>query len=39
LKKQGNRIGFALLVNNVVKGAAGGSIQNAEAFVSKYLDK
>jgi len=39
LKKQGNRIGFALLVNNVVKGAAGGSIQNAEAFVAKYLDK
>ena len=39
LKKQGNRIGFTLLVNNVVKGAAGGSIQNAEAFVSKYLDK
>jgi aspartate-semialdehyde dehydrogenase len=39
LKKQGNRIGFALLVNNVVKGAAGGSIQNAEAYVAKYLDK
>ncbi len=39
LKQQGNRIGFTLLVNNVVKGAAGGSIQNAEAFVAKYLDK
>ncbi len=38
LKRQGNRIGFTLLVNNVVKGAAGGSIQNAEAFVAKYLD-
>ncbi len=39
LKRQGNRIGFSLLVNNVVKGAAGGSIQNAEAFVAKYIDK
>ncbi len=39
LKQQGKRIGFTLLVNNVVKGAAGGSIQNAEAFVAKYLDK
>jgi len=39
LKQQGNRIGFTLLVNNVVKGAAGGSIQNAEAFVAKYIDK
>ncbi len=38
LKRQGKRIGFTLLVNNVVKGAAGGSIQNAEAFVAKYLD-
>ncbi|MDD4083389.1 MAG: aspartate-semialdehyde dehydrogenase [Sphaerochaetaceae bacterium] len=36
LKKQGNKIGFALLVNNIVKGAAGGSIQNAEAFVTRY---
>ncbi|NOY23531.1 MAG: aspartate-semialdehyde dehydrogenase [Acidobacteria bacterium] len=33
LKKQGNRIGFTLLVNNIVKGAAGGSIANAELFV------
>lgn len=39
LKQQGRRIGFTLLVNNVVKGAAGGSIQNAEAFVARYLDK
>jgi len=38
LKKQDKRIGFTLMVNNVVKGAAGGSIQNAEAFVAKYLD-
>lgn len=36
LKKRGNKIGFLLLVNNVVKGAAGGSIQNAEAFVKHY---
>jgi len=36
VKKQGNRIGFMLLVNNLVKGSAGGSIQNAEAFVTKY---
>lgn len=38
LKRQGQRIGFTLLVNNVIKGAAGGSIQNAEAFVAHYLD-
>jgi aspartate-semialdehyde dehydrogenase len=36
LKKRGNKIGFLLLVNNVVKGAAGGSIQNAEAFVKRF---
>ncbi|NQT61003.1 MAG: aspartate-semialdehyde dehydrogenase [Bacteroidetes bacterium] len=36
LKKKKNRIGFTLMVNNVVKGAAGGSIQNAEAFVQMY---
>jgi aspartate-semialdehyde dehydrogenase len=36
LKKRGNKIGFVLLVNNLVKGAAGGSIQNAEAFVERY---
>ncbi len=36
LKKRGNKIGFLLLVNNVVKGAAGGSIQNAEIFVKRY---
>ncbi|MCK5879919.1 MAG: aspartate-semialdehyde dehydrogenase [Holophagae bacterium] len=39
LKKQGNRIGFTLLVNNIVKGAAGGSIANAELFVSKTTGK
>ena len=36
LKKRGNKVGFLLMVNNVVKGAAGGSIQNAEAFVKHY---
>lgn len=36
IKKRDNRIGFMLLVNNLVKGSAGGSIQNAEAFVQKY---
>jgi len=36
LKKHAGRIGFALMVNNIVKGAAGGSIQNAEAFVSRF---
>jgi len=38
LKKQDKRIGFTLMVNNVVKGAAGGSIQNAEAFVDKKAE-
>ena len=36
LKKKNGKIGFVLLVNNIVKGAAGGSIQNAEAFVSRF---
>jgi aspartate-semialdehyde dehydrogenase len=36
LKKKNNRIGFCLMVNNIVKGAAGGSIQNAELFVKEY---
>lgn len=36
LKKKNRKIGFTLLVNNVVKGAAGGSIQNAEAFIKQY---
>ncbi len=33
LKKQGKRIGFTLLVNNIVRGAAGGSIANGELFL------
>jgi len=36
LRKQGDRIGFTLLVNNIVKGAAGGSIANAELFCDQY---
>jgi aspartate-semialdehyde dehydrogenase len=36
IKKRGKRIGFMLMVNNLVKGSAGGSIQNAEAFVKQY---
>jgi aspartate-semialdehyde dehydrogenase len=36
LKKENGKIGFTLLVNNLVKGAAGGSIANAELFVNKY---
>lgn len=36
LRKEKNKIGFSLLVNNLVKGAAGGSIANAELFVNEY---
>lgn len=36
LREKNGKIGFVLLVNNIVKGAAGGSIQNAEAFVKEY---
>ncbi len=36
VKKKNGKIGFTLMVNNVVKGAAGGSIQNAELFVKQY---
>ena len=39
IRKQHGKIGFVLLVNNIVKGAAGGSIQNAEAFVLRFLNK
>jgi len=37
LRKAGPKIGFTLLVNNLVKGAAGGSVQNAELFAGRYL--
>jgi len=36
LKEKENRIGFTLLVNNIIRGAAGGSIQNAEYFIQQY---
>ncbi|MBI4722934.1 MAG: aspartate-semialdehyde dehydrogenase [Candidatus Stahlbacteria bacterium] len=36
VRKEKDRIGFVLLVNNLVKGAAGGSIQNAEAFIKRF---
>ena len=39
LRKQGDKIGFTLLVNNLVKGAAGGSIANAELFIGTYGHK
>ena len=35
LKKMHNKIGFICLVNNIVKGAGGGSIQNAEVFLKQ----
>jgi len=33
LRERGGRIGFVLLVNNIIKGAAGGSVLNAELFL------
>ncbi|MEN8153827.1 MAG: aspartate-semialdehyde dehydrogenase [Acidobacteriota bacterium] len=36
LREHEGLIGFSLLVNNLVKGGAGGSIHNAELFRSKY---
>lgn len=36
LKKENNHTGFVLLSNNLVKGAAGGSVQNAELFIRRY---
>lgn len=33
LKIEEGKIGFVLLVNNIIKGAAGGSISNAELFL------
>ena len=37
LRRQGNRCSFFLLVNNTVRGAAGGSVLNAELAVKKKL--
>jgi len=39
LSKKNDKIGFTILVNNLVRGAAGGSIENAEAFLDRYGDK
>ena len=39
LRQEGDKFGFNLLVNNLVKGAAGGSIANAELFVEKKYEK
>ncbi len=39
LRKEKDKIGFSLLVNNLVKGAAGGSIANAELFINEYGEK
>lgn len=36
LRKENGKIGFVLLVNNIIRGAAGGSVQNAELFIEKY---
>jgi len=36
LRKEKDKIGFTLLVNNLVKGAAGGSIANAELFLDTF---
>jgi aspartate-semialdehyde dehydrogenase len=35
-RKYEDKIGFVLLVNNIIRGAAGGSIQNAELFYKKH---
>lgn len=37
LRQQHSLTGFFLLANNIVRGAAGGSIINAEAFIHHYL--
>jgi len=36
LRKECDYVGFVLLINNIVKGAAGGSIQNADLFYKNY---
>jgi len=38
LRVRENRVSFLLLCNNIAKGAAGGSVANAEAFLSTYGD-
>ncbi len=36
LRKRSGKIAFNLMVNNLVRGGAGGSVANAELFASKY---
>ncbi len=36
IRKIGNRIGFNLMINNLIRGGAGGSVANAELFHNKY---
>jgi aspartate-semialdehyde dehydrogenase len=36
LKEYAGMTGFVLLSNNIIKGAAGGSVENAELFIRKY---
>jgi len=35
LRREGDAFGFLLLVNNVVKGGAGGSVQNADLYLHR----
>lgn len=39
LRIRDGRVSFLLLCNNLVKGAAGGSVANAELFLSRYGDR
>lgn len=39
LRVRGKHLSFVLLCNNIAKGAAGGSLANAEAFVAAYGDR
>lgn len=39
LRKINGMYGFVLLVNNLVRGAAGGSIENAELFLDRYKER
>lgn len=38
MKKENGMIGFVVLSNNIIRGAAGGSVENAELFIRKYKD-
>ncbi len=39
LKKKNGHVGFVLLSNNLIRGAAGGSVENAELFTRRYAEK